>query len=56
MDAKPLLLIGLVISHADEYRCDVFFGPNGWMPRNDIISVDTGRLKSISRSYRKEKK
>ena len=54
LEAKPLILLGLVISHADAYRCDIFFGPNQWMPRNDIISVDTGRLKSISRAYKKE--
>ena len=54
LKSKPLVLVGLVISHADPYRCDIFFGPNEWMPRSDIISVDTGRLKSVSRSYKKE--
>ena len=58
---KPYVLLGLVISHVRQQsriigvddRCEVFFGPNPWMP-SQIIAVMPGRLKSISRTYTKD--
>ena len=58
---KPYVLLGLVISHVrfindrqliDEPRCEVFFGPNPWVPSH-VIPVQAGRLKSVSRTYTK---
>ena len=57
---KPYVLLGLVISHVKlagsagyHDRCEVWFGPNPWMPSH-IIPVQPGRLKSVSRTYIKE--
>ena len=64
VNAKPHVLLGLVISHVrfindrhliDEPRCEVWFGPNPWMPSH-VIPVQTGRLVSVSRPYAKEVK
>ena len=54
---KPYVLLGLVISHVKlagsagyHDRCEVWFGPNPWMA-SLIITVQTGRLKSVSGTY-----
>ena len=64
MGEEPLVLLGLVISHV-EYpsrttsnertipRCEVFFGPNPWLPHKHIIPIAVGHLKSVSRTYTK---
>ena len=58
---RPYVLLGLVISHVKisgtagyDDRCEVWFGPNPWMPSH-IIPVQPGRLISISRTYAKER-
>ena len=63
MGEEPFVLLGLVISHVEyelrlrsnetEPRCEVFFGPNPWLPHLHIIPVAMGHLKSISRTYTK---
>tara|TARA_R110001592_G_scaffold188358_1_gene433439 strand:+ start:843 stop:1124 length:282 start_codon:yes stop_codon:yes gene_type:complete len=53
---KPLKILGLVISDVIQQggeRADVFFGPNEWIPSNQIVSVLVARLKPISRAYAK---
>ena len=55
----PHVVLGLVISHVNlndhetDNICEIFFGPNPWMPSH-IIPVQAGRLKSVSRTYTKE--
>jgi len=58
---KPYVLLGLVISHVNytgltdsEDRCEVFFGPNPWMPHKHVVPLQPGSLKSVSRAYTKE--
>ena len=55
MGKKPHVLLGLVISHVnqEEECCEVFLGPNPWLPRMHIVPIIFGRLKSVSRPYTK---
>ena len=57
---EPYVLLGLVISHVkiagtagDDDRCEVWLGPNPWMPRH-IVPIQPGRLKTVSRTYTKD--
>jgi len=56
----PTVVIGLVISHVKNRRevdcCEVFLGPNQWLPHMQVIAMTPGRLKSISKTYAKETK
>ena len=61
MGEEPHVLLGLVISHVRQHsningpedKCEVFFGPNPWLPHMHVIPVAVGHLKSISRHYTK---
>lgn len=56
MGGEPHVLLGLVISHVEDTkikRCEVFFGPNPWLPHMHVIPIAVGHLKSISRTYTK---
>jgi len=58
MGMQPHVLLGLVISHVlhqDQNSCEVFFGPNFWLPHRHTVEMPVGHLKSISRPYTKEK-
>ena len=56
---RPYELLGLVISHVDfndpdmDNACEVWFGPNPWVPSH-IVPIQSGRLISVSRAYKKE--
>ena len=58
--SPPQVVVGLVISHVRNKRnvecCEVFLGPNNWLPHMQIVNITPGRLRSISRAYTKEKK
>ena len=57
MGMPPRVLLGLVISHIDQEEecCEVFFGPNLWLPLRHAVVIPVGRLKSISRTYTKDR-
>ena len=55
--AKPLVLHGLVISHVNHNHvdcCEVFLGPNPWLPKHQVVPLGVSRLTSVSRAYAKE--
>ena len=50
----PHVVLGLVISHVEE-SCEVFLGPNPWLPHMHIVPIISDRLHSVSRTYTKER-
>ena len=54
---RPHELLGLVISHVNHNHvdcCEVFLGPNPWLPKHQVVPLGISRLTSVSRAYAKE--
>ena len=60
LDKPPVEVLGLVISHVEDPRneegdkCEVFLGPNLWLPHMEVVKIRVSRLQSLSRFYTKD--